>query len=93
MAIPHFNRRIFKRAAIGLLILFAGYVVTVGAVPSIFRLTSDGERLQWLARSPRVMTLLEAYEWPTRCVPVLNLACEFSASCWYELLDPPDTTA
>jgi len=95
MATPRFNRRLFKQTALGVLILFAGYIISVGAVPAIFRHTGDSGRLQWLSQYPRTLTLLEAYEWPARqtsCVPVLNLAFEFSASCWWELLDPPDTT-
>ena len=96
MAIPRFNRWFVKRTIIGLLILFAGYVISVGAVPAIFRHTGDSGRLQWLSRCPGAMTLLEVYEWPARQVagvPVLRQMFEVSGAVWWGLLNPPDTTA
>lgn len=96
MATPHLNRRLFKRAAIGILILFAGYIISVGALPAIFRHMGDNGQLQWLSRCPGAKPLLEAYEWPVKQmagVPVLNRLFEFSAACWWKLLAPPDTTA
>jgi hypothetical protein len=74
----------------------AGYVFSVGAVPSIERHTGDSGRLQWLPSIPGAITVLDAYQWPARQLsrlPVLDCVFEFSASVWWELLSPTDTTA
>ena len=96
MATQRFSRRIFARAACGILVLFAGYTFSVGAVPAMLRHTGDSGRLQWLPRCPGAIALLEAYEWPAEQmsrVPLLRRVFECSAAHWWELLNPPDTTA
>ena len=93
-----FHRRIrdwrfLARLAVGIV---AGYVVTVGIVPAMLRHTGDSGRLQWLPSVPGAVTLLQAYEWPAQQlsrVRVLHSVFELSASFWWSLLDPPDTTA
>jgi hypothetical protein len=87
------DRRFLTCLAIGVVV---GYVVTVGIVPAVFRNTGDGGRLQWLPSVPGAVTLLQAYEWPAQelsRVRVLHSVFELSASFWWSLLDPPDTTA
>ena len=75
--------------------LVAAYVVGVGAVPALVRHTGSGGRLRWLPSVPGAMILLQAYEWPAQQlsrVRVLHSVFELSASLWWSLLDPPDTT-
>jgi hypothetical protein len=87
------DRRFLTRLAVGVVV---GYVVTVGILPAVFRHTGDGGRLQWLPSVPGAVTLLQAYEWPAQQlsrVRVLHSVFELSASFWWSLLDPPDTTA
>lgn len=72
------------------------YVVTVGMVPAMLRHTGDSGRLQWLPSVPGAVPLLQAYEWPAQQlskVRVLHSVFELSASFWWALFDPPDTTA
>lgn len=76
--------------------VLGGYVFTVGIVPAVFRHMGDSGRLQWLPSIPGAIPLLDAYEWPARELSRIR-ACqqvfEFSASIWWTLLAPPDTTA
>ena len=93
-----FHRRIRDWRFVTLLAVavVAGYVGTVGILPAMVRHTGDGGRLQWLPPVPGAVTLLQAYEWPAQQlsrVPVLHAVFELSASFWWSLLDPPDTTA
>jgi hypothetical protein len=93
-----FHRRIRGWRFLTLLVVavVAGYVVTVGIVPAMLRHTGDSGRLQWLPSVPGAVTLLQAYEWPAQQlsrVRVLHSVFELSASFWWSLLDPPDTTA
>ena len=80
-------------------VVVAGYVASVGVVPAMLRHTGDSGRLQLLPLLPSVpgaVKLLNAYEWPAEQlsrVRVLHWAFEFSASFWWSLLDPPDTTS
>ena len=72
------------------------YVATVGMVPAIERHTGDGGRLQWLVSVPGVVALLEGYLWPAQelsRIPLFYSVFELSASIWWKLIDPPDTTA
>jgi hypothetical protein len=76
--------------------IVAVYVLSVGIVPATLRHTGDGGRLQWLPSIPGAVTLLQAYEWPAQQlsrVRVLHSVFELSASFWWSLLAPPDTTA
>ena len=85
--------RFLARLTVGIV---AGYVVTVGIVPAMLRHTGDSGRLQWLPSVPGAVTLLQAYEWPAQQlsrVGVVHSVFELSASFWWSLLDPPDTTA
>ena len=85
--------RILTVLAVGLVV---GYVATVGIVPAVIRHTGSGGRLRWLPSVPGAVTLLNAYEWPAQelsRIPVLHSVFELSASFWWNLLDPPDTTA
>ena len=84
-----------KLAARWLVICLLLYVVTVGAVPAIARHMGDSGRLQWLPSVPGAVWFLEAYEWPAKqlsCVRPCHCLFEFTASVWWSLLDPPDTT-
>jgi hypothetical protein len=85
--------RFITPLAIGLI---AGYAASVGIVPAVLRHTGDSGRLQWLPSVPGAVKLLQAYAWPAQQlsrVRVLHSVFEFSASFWWNLLDPPDTTA
>jgi hypothetical protein len=76
--------------------IVAVYVLSVGIVAATLRHTGDGGRLQWLPSIPGAVTLLQAYEWPAQQlsrVRVLHSVFELSASFWWSLLAPPDTTA
>jgi hypothetical protein len=95
MATRRFNRTFARRIVIVGLIVLCLYVITVGAVPSIFRFTTDAGRLPWLAASPTAKAMLEAYTGPARKLSnfvVFRATFEFSAACWAKLLDPPETT-
>jgi|SRR6185369_7239680 len=75
--------------------IFGAYVITVGIVPAIGRHTGDSGRLQWLPSIPGAVRVLNAYAWPMNQlsrVSVMHTVFEFSISCWWTLLDPPDTT-
>jgi len=94
-ALPSNGRRhrVFAGLAVGILV---GYVATVGVVPAILRHTGDSGRLQWLVNVPGAVAVLEGYLWPARelsRIPFFHSAFEISASIWWRLLDPRDTTA
>ena len=72
------------------------YVVTVGIVPAVIRHTGSGGRLRWLTSVPGAVEFLTAYVWPAQQLSGtdwLRSVFDLSASFWWYLLDPPDTTA
>ena len=92
----HRRTRDWRVLTVLVVCLVVGYVATVGMVPAVFRHTGSGGRLRWLLSVPGAVALLDAYEWPARQlskVRVLHSVFELSASFWWNLLDPPDTTA
>jgi hypothetical protein len=79
------------RTALGVALF---YYVTATAIPALLRHTGDGGKLTWF--SPAAVRVLEAYRAPVDYLCVLQPLCrafEFGSDLWWNVLDPPETTA